>query len=1060
MMTLSRVRLVNWHFFSDVTLQMGPLSLLAGDNGSGKSTIIDAIQYGLVAKVQRIRFNAAATEQRTARTLESYTRAKVGADGLDYLRGDCLSHVILEFTAEGRRSCAGIMIESFREGDCREHPWLLYDAGLDEIAVYDEEHFVPPRRFRDEVKARGGRICPTKGDYNNRLTHLLGVHRRGSDFNPYFAALVRSVSFTPFTSVHDFVCDYILEERTVDVGAMKENLLNYRAAEREAAAMEERIVLLQQVQEKREALFQVVGQIRRQEYLRLRLLLEKEESATQETAAALESEKAALQGLSVSLEEHAEQKQRLEGQRDELQVSLASDETRQAYQRLRRDRDDLLQQQTLQKERADRAEKIRRRVAELIGREPADPAAETQTVTAEVSDASMEKARSDLRIGELKELLDESYRERKELQEGLLRYPAAVEKLRAALRSEGIEPEVLAELLEVAEEQHQELVESWLGNSRFALLVPRDGYARALEIYHEQESDVDGVFLPNLAAIHEKEIRPGSLAEMVAAANPDARRLVTQHLGDVIRTELSELLREDRSVTESALQYRDAAVVRAEKDARLRWYLGRRARERRLAAVEEAIEADEAALRAERAHEEELTAKLSRLREAERLLAELDQLGDAAARLATIEKELQSLEARIADMDTTGFESVQRQLDAVVTMLRELDSRVQEQLEERGRRTTTVTNLTQRLDEHRRERKRHAASLEGFLADHASRREEFESYYRDRMRGESQHPDYDEIIQRYESAFRGLRTREEKARHLLVQAKQRYNYEYNALLGVDDDESREYLELLDQYTRTELPEYRERIERARAEAERQFQEHFVARLNEYLMEAEESFKEINLILEQISFGKDSYRFTIQRRPDKRELMQAIATAAEVREVEGTLFAALKSEDERRSVESVFEKILTNELDSPEVREICDYRQYFVYDIKIRDAERVDQETGKALESFLSRVLREKSGGETQTPYYVAIAASFFRFYRDNPEAIRLVLFDEAFSKMDDARIGRMLDFFRTLNMQVLTAVPTEKIEAVAPHMDVTNLVIRRDNSAVVRRYEQLPEAEP
>jgi hypothetical protein len=42
----------------------------------------------------------------------------------------------------------------------------------------------------------------------------------------------------------------------------------------------------------------------------------------------------------------------------------------------------------------------------------------------------MEKARSHLRIGELTERLDESYRERKELQEGLLRYPAAVAKLR------------------------------------------------------------------------------------------------------------------------------------------------------------------------------------------------------------------------------------------------------------------------------------------------------------------------------------------------------------------------------------------------------------------------------------------------------------------------------------------------------------------------------------------------------------------------------------------------------------------------------------------------------
>ncbi|MFW6339068.1 MAG: ATP-binding protein, partial [Alkalispirochaetaceae bacterium] len=226
MMRLTRMRLVNWHFFSDVTVELGTMSLLAGDNGSGKSTIIDALQYALVAKVQRIRFNAAATDRRTARTLESYTRAKVGADALDYLRGDCISHVILEFEGSGRSACAGIMVESFREGECREHPWILTDSALEEVLVYEEERFLEPRRFREMVKAAGGRVCATKGEYNNRLTHLLGVHRRGNDLNPYFEALVRSVSFTPFTSVHDFVCDYILEERTVDVGAMKENLLN------------------------------------------------------------------------------------------------------------------------------------------------------------------------------------------------------------------------------------------------------------------------------------------------------------------------------------------------------------------------------------------------------------------------------------------------------------------------------------------------------------------------------------------------------------------------------------------------------------------------------------------------------------------------------------------------------------------------------------------------------------------------------------------------------------------------------------------------------------------
>ncbi|MFW5789479.1 MAG: ATP-binding protein, partial [Spirochaetota bacterium] len=97
MLELRRLRLVNWHFFSDATITFGPTTLLAGDNGTGKSTIIDAIQYALVAQVSRIRFNSAATDRRAARTLESYCRCKIGSDAVDFVRGDCISHVILEF---------------------------------------------------------------------------------------------------------------------------------------------------------------------------------------------------------------------------------------------------------------------------------------------------------------------------------------------------------------------------------------------------------------------------------------------------------------------------------------------------------------------------------------------------------------------------------------------------------------------------------------------------------------------------------------------------------------------------------------------------------------------------------------------------------------------------------------------------------------------------------------------------------------------------------------------------------------------------------------------------
>lgn len=1057
MTQLSRIRLVNWHFFGDTTVDIGPMTLLAGDNGSGKSTIIDAIQYALVARVQRIRFNAAATDRRTARTLESYTRAKVGADALDYLRGDCLSHVILEFRSDNRFSCAGIMVESFRDGDPREHPWILSDTRLSDVLVYEEERFLQPRHFREAIKRAGGKVFTSKREYNNNLTHLLGVHRRGHEFNPYFEALIRSVGFTPLNSVHDFVCDYILEERIVDVGAMKENLLNYRAAEREAAAMEERILLLEAVAEKRDSLVLVQAQIARQEYLRFRLLVEQERTALTETEEEQRREEEELRRLIGTLEEVEERRRRLGGQRDELRISLARDETRQAYERLRRDREDLIVRKGEQERRVARMDQLNGRINHLLERTGPVTDEVPATVAREAQEQNLAVAQKRIEVDDLKGRLVTLQGERAELKRGLLRYPPEVERLRAALAAEGIESHVFAELLEVTDETLQERIESWLGLDRFALLVERVHFRRAVEIYDGLEPEIALVPIPNLAAVTGEEIRAGSLAEAVTAANPDARRLTAALLGDVVRVEREHLTSQRFAVTESVMHHFDGRVRRPSQTDRTRWYLGRRALERRVEQIQEEIGVLETAAAEADSLLERLRERLRALEEAGRLLIALEELTDAPVRLESLSAELAETERRLSEIDTTGFDALQRQLDVVETMLRDVEESAGEAREAKGSRTARLVTLKEKRRNHAAELERHGLALQGFLDQEPERKEEFEAYYRDRMRNEGSRPDYGGIIRRYDASFRGLKTREENARKALLAAKRAYTQTYNAMMELDEDESRDYLDLLDRFKRTELPEYRERIEHARKEAERQFQEHFVARLNEYLMEAEESFKEINYILERISFGRDSYRFTINRRPDKSDLMHAIATAAEVQEVEDTLFASLKSDEERRSVEAVFEKILTNELDSPEVQEICDYRQYFIYDIRIRDNERVDNNTGKPLESFLSKVLREKSGGETQTPYYVAIAASFFRFYQDNPEAIRLVLFDEAFNKMDESRIGRMLDFFRELNMQVLTAVPTDKIETVAPHTDVTNLVMRRNYTAFIRRYEQLPE---
>lgn len=44
MKTLQKLRLINWHYFCNITTDVKNLTFLTGPNGTGKSTIIDALQ--------------------------------------------------------------------------------------------------------------------------------------------------------------------------------------------------------------------------------------------------------------------------------------------------------------------------------------------------------------------------------------------------------------------------------------------------------------------------------------------------------------------------------------------------------------------------------------------------------------------------------------------------------------------------------------------------------------------------------------------------------------------------------------------------------------------------------------------------------------------------------------------------------------------------------------------------------------------------------------------------------------------------------------------------------
>lgn len=94
---------------------------------------------------------------------------------------------------------------------------------------------------------------------------------------------------------------------------------------------------------------------------------------------------------------------------------------------------------------------------------------------------------------------------------------------------------------------------------------------------------------------------------------------------------------------------------------------------------------------------------------------------------------------------------------------------------------------------------------------------------------------------------------------------------------------------------------------------------------------------------------------------------------------------------------------------------------------------------------LSKSIFIKSGGETQTPFYIAVLASFAQLYRisdasDYGNTLRIVIFDEAFNKMDDDRIIESVRLLRKLELQAIVCTPPDKASDLQPVSDKTLLV--------------------
>jgi uncharacterized protein YPO0396 len=1059
MITLERVRLINWHNFEDTVIEIGNSCLLAGDNGSGKSTIIDAIQYLMAANLRMAKFNSAAEERKGGgRDLMGYVRCKLGTEATEYRRGDTIAHVMMEWSGPEPKtgfSC-GVFIEAWKDNHYNEHFWTGMDIPIKDIMIRSGENDPSEsslpltfRQFKNNYDSNNEQkmiFFESKRLYIRDLTNKLGVYKRQQEANPYLDALTRSIGFKPLASIDQFVCDYILEENPVSIQDMKQNLENYKEANRQAKAAAAKIDSLKKICAKAAEWKNFNTLILKQEFLKLKIELENVRQNRENVSRLLVETENKLDFITREIASLNDKRIDLEDQLRAINFRIATDDKHRLYeeisQRIKRLEHDL----SCEEENAERYRNLKSQCETLLDRglsenfdEETETAANEQKKFLEQIIAAKQKAQA------ANSALRETQAELADLERGILHYPDSPAELRAALEKAGIAAYFLAEAAEITDPAWVDAVEGWLNTRRFAVLVDPANFQKAIEIYDKLPRSVAGAFIPNIEKMRNASVKPGSLAEVVKA-DGYARVYINYILGKVMRADISSLKEYDSAVTKECMTYTSHTASRIREDIYKRHYLGRAAQEERkkfLAAEKERLEAELTVAEREERNAAEREDCHNRVL---RFLPEIKLLSPSIENAAAYKKDLAHTQTELAEIDTQSFKELEerrKEIETELSLLKDDNDRIQST---KGALTEKLSGCRNDLEHSTRQQEEKEETIKSFSNDNPLMIGECEIYAEEKLAKTS----IAELTNSYESTLKNFKTRTESLKKEYNKLVRDYENEFHYLLGMEPSENTEAETLLKRLETSELPEYREKIARAYQDAEKEFKDHFISRLNEHIEEARQSFDEINEILRTLHFGRDQYKFHLEELSERKGQIEVIRQAAKIPTADDGLFSQLVDPGEKKAAEELFDSILNAPLDSEKLRDICDYRTYFHYDIIITETDVLD-ENELPVKLYFSRVLKEKSGGESQTPYYVAIAASFYRFYKARPESsVRLVIFDEAFSRMDDERIGKILSFYDNLNLQIITSVPPEKIEDIAPYMDRINVISRYGSAVKVR----------
>ncbi len=1064
---MTRVQLINWHYFENERISFHGSTLISGENTAGKSTILDAIQLVLTTNTRR--FNVAANEK-GKRDLRGYVRCKIGNVGEAYLRkGAVPANVALEFYEEkgDRYFVLGVHMLSRDEESPVTTRWYIEECRLEDLSFMAGERAALAEEFR--AKNRKISYIDQKNAAQDRFKRRLG-----NLDDKFFDIIPKSLAFKPMDNVKEFINKFVLSEAQVDVVSLRENIETLSELEnildrsrRQQGALEKILGKYDEIEEKDRSILvnDILLKIANRDAMHLDV--ENLEKKIRIKSQSVESNRGFL-------EEMGKQIKDLENQVLAISIDIEATHSNALLQQAR-SRIEKLEEEIGQKKEGEKKlqeqvrllmnylrdlerldyKPVKRTQAEQIGK-AADREEKSKTV--ERLEAFDAKEQNEIQktcviltadMDRLSDEINDCQERLKKLEKRVLPYPEYAQKLKEMVEKEfvrkGISSSVyfLSELLEITDMKWSNAIEGYLNTQKFYLVVEPEYYHAALEVYDKNRKNIHTAGIINSRKLPTgQEAEPDSLAYVVKSDNRYAKAYANYILGRVKRcTDVHELERHSIAMTPECMLYQGYVVRHLNPRDYENPFIGQYAYRTQIENVRKEIE-EKTRRRSELRQEIQLyTAVLESAKKVNLGIMKLYLYVPES--LHSLQEQMVSAKAELkeAQSDPTLIE-LNLKLDA---RKKELDVKK----EEKERLSEENIRLENQIDAHRNEmqgRKKEYDILRTELEEQADRDgvvyKEAEDKYRQNRKSKSA-----QVIAVNFAPQRSqlLREREEllDGRKGLKELQMRFNQEFTLdfMLGLVNIS--EYREALQKLKGVEIVRFEEKLKLAREDCEQIFRSDFLSRMKENIESARNEFRSLNKALDSIYYGDDSYRFKISFDKNKEGLYRMITSENNYEGI--NLWTSAFEEEYKEEMADLFDKLMAKDDNGKKiVEEYTDYRSYLDYDIEIHKRD-------GSIQRF-SDIYGEKSGSETQVPYYVAIAASFYQLYRYG-NSIRIILLDEAFDKMDDERIQSMMEFFNGLGLQVILATPPAKIEVIGEQVGTVLTAIRVGQNSIVEEYD-------